>query len=377
MYTHLDRESSGDLASDAPTDTPHESTSHIDIAATIASCQDFDAKWKEFQRKFDEALAQSLSGLAEALGGGGVRSDVAKLTLEERRAVFDGQTPSLDLIGKGLGAGKYKNVVVCVGAGLSTSAGACTCSVLLSFCQIHKGSAHQLFTAHPPPPLSSNRRHPGLSQPRHRALFQSAEVQPAQPAKHLHSRLLPRESDPFHRPPLPPPPPPLHPAVPVRLPAPFLSNPLSPPAAAAAATTYHARSPRVPVGNGRRLGRGEGGREGGDSKRDCQRDSKRDCQRASTRDCQRASSAAADGSCAGTPRTARPEALTGARARGRGETDGPARGDGQADGDETAAGRPGGGGFPSGRDSGPDLADSSEADGRADGRPVATRGRGG
>jgi hypothetical protein len=100
-----------------------QDTTRSDIAATISACKDFDAKWKEFQRRFDEALVAGLNGLAGAFAGGGLSSDAAKLTAEERRAVFEGKPPSLELIGKGLSSGKYKNIVVCAGAGLSTSAG--------------------------------------------------------------------------------------------------------------------------------------------------------------------------------------------------------------------------------------------------------------
>ena len=85
----------------------------------ISACEDFEAKWKAFQRRFDEALAKSLEGLAEALGAG----TTAKPTQDQRQAVFGGKPPSLALVGSALGSGKYKNVVVCAGAGLSTSAG--------------------------------------------------------------------------------------------------------------------------------------------------------------------------------------------------------------------------------------------------------------
>ena len=112
----------------------HPALEPENVQALLTSSQDFEAKWKEFQQRFDQVIAKSLGGLAAALGAnGGLRSDAAKLSPEERRAVFGGQTPTLDLIGKGLGSGKYKNVVVCCGAGLSTSAGPChTCSARLA-----------------------------------------------------------------------------------------------------------------------------------------------------------------------------------------------------------------------------------------------------
>jgi hypothetical protein len=101
----------------------HDILEPENVQALLSSSEGFEAKWKAFQQRFDEAIAKSLGNLAVALGAGGPRSDAAKLTPEERRAVFGGQLPSLDLIGRGLGSGKYKNVVVCAGAGLSTSAG--------------------------------------------------------------------------------------------------------------------------------------------------------------------------------------------------------------------------------------------------------------
>jgi hypothetical protein len=102
----------------------HDVLEPRNVQALLTASQDFETKWKEFQQRFDQAIAKSLGNLAAALGAnGGLRSDAAKLSPEERQAVFGGQPPTLDLIGKGLGSGKYKNVVVCSGAGLSTSAG--------------------------------------------------------------------------------------------------------------------------------------------------------------------------------------------------------------------------------------------------------------
>ena len=44
-------------------------------------------------------------------------------TQDQRRAVFDGQHPSAQVIAQGIREGKYKNIVVLCGAGMSTSAG--------------------------------------------------------------------------------------------------------------------------------------------------------------------------------------------------------------------------------------------------------------
>eukprot|EP00292_Cryptomonas_paramecium_P005783 CAMPEP_0113719384 /NCGR_PEP_ID=MMETSP0038_2-20120614/35770_1 /TAXON_ID=2898 /ORGANISM="Cryptomonas paramecium" /LENGTH=380 /DNA_ID=CAMNT_0000647721 /DNA_START=62 /DNA_END=1200 /DNA_ORIENTATION=- /assembly_acc=CAM_ASM_000170 len=93
----------------------------IDHAQVLDACADFDAKWKAFQQRFGEALNKGLANLFQGLTG--VSMTPPELPEEEQRMVFDGETPSLEQIGKKLAQGKYKNIVVCVGAGLSTSAG--------------------------------------------------------------------------------------------------------------------------------------------------------------------------------------------------------------------------------------------------------------
>jgi len=88
------------------------------------STESLEAKWDEFKRKFDEMNKCMINNLGHMLGVQVPHKRVLEDIPEETRMdVFNGKSPSLELICEGLKSGKYKRVVVMAGAGMSVSAG--------------------------------------------------------------------------------------------------------------------------------------------------------------------------------------------------------------------------------------------------------------
>lgn len=84
-----------------------------------SSVAEFNRMWAQFQgimRQMTEKLADNL-----AISFG---ADLRALpSAEERRSVFGGTSPTARTVAEKLARGQYRNVVVCCGAGISTSAG--------------------------------------------------------------------------------------------------------------------------------------------------------------------------------------------------------------------------------------------------------------
>jgi NAD-dependent SIR2 family protein deacetylase len=120
-------ESAAETAPPAPAETVGDTMSRVD--ATLAKCESFHEAWARFQATFDRFNEKLLNSIAAGMGQPEAASDGTNgLSPAERAAVLfpDGAAagePSLAVLCGHLKAGRYRNVVLCVGAGISTSAG--------------------------------------------------------------------------------------------------------------------------------------------------------------------------------------------------------------------------------------------------------------
>ena len=69
---------------------------------------------QNFRAKFDRVLKDSAITIASAFGGYQPRPTI---TEEEKRAVFGGRKPTVDLLCQRIAHGDYKRVVILAGAG--------------------------------------------------------------------------------------------------------------------------------------------------------------------------------------------------------------------------------------------------------------------
>eukprot|EP00760_Papus_ankaliazontas_P022444 PhM_4_TR18856/c0_g1_i3/m.43467 len=76
--------------------------------------------WEEFQRRYQK-LVDGIGRQLDEIGALGPGNEPA--TDEERHAAFGDMRPSLERVADGIASGRFKNIVVCCGAGMSTSAG--------------------------------------------------------------------------------------------------------------------------------------------------------------------------------------------------------------------------------------------------------------
>lgn len=84
----------------------------------------FDKMWKRFTTAFDDMNRALVDVVAMALAPlGTLEERESVLTPAERVAVFDGRPPSLEAFAEQFRRGRYRNVVIMCGAGISTSAG--------------------------------------------------------------------------------------------------------------------------------------------------------------------------------------------------------------------------------------------------------------
>jgi len=84
---------------------------------------DLDNAWNKFKDDFDEALGGMVGIFGRSMGAPQfVLEDLESVSKEDRLKVLNGN-PNLEHISAGLKSGRYKNVVVMTGAGMSTAAG--------------------------------------------------------------------------------------------------------------------------------------------------------------------------------------------------------------------------------------------------------------
>jgi len=84
---------------------------------------DLDLMWKKFQDDFDKAIGGIVGAIGKTMGAKQfVQEDPESVNKQDRMDVLNGN-PNLKQICAGLKSGRYKNVVVMTGAGMSTAAG--------------------------------------------------------------------------------------------------------------------------------------------------------------------------------------------------------------------------------------------------------------
>merc|ERR1719419_103373 len=80
----------------------------------------FDKMWKKFQNDFDNALGGIVGDIGASINL--YSEDPEKVDEKDRFEVLGGK-PSIEAVAAGLKEGRYKNVIIMTGAGLSTAAG--------------------------------------------------------------------------------------------------------------------------------------------------------------------------------------------------------------------------------------------------------------
>jgi len=109
--TNVKEEKEKELTLNEKVDKAMESTNAIDIM------------WKKFQDDFDNAMGGLIGAIGKSMGSADVcKEDPESVNEQDRMEVLDGK-PTLEQIAIGLKSGRYKNVIVMTGAGMSTAAG--------------------------------------------------------------------------------------------------------------------------------------------------------------------------------------------------------------------------------------------------------------
>lgn len=93
------------------------------VAQSLDSLNAIDIMWKKFQNDFDKAIGGLVGSIGKSMGSPQlVIEDPESVNEQDRLEVLNGN-PTLEQISMGLKSGRYKNVVVMTGAGMSTAAG--------------------------------------------------------------------------------------------------------------------------------------------------------------------------------------------------------------------------------------------------------------
>ena len=95
------------------------------VAGALGASQSIDVKWKQFQDRFQQILNQSVGAVATAFEHEELGVVVPKALPAEdvRTRAFGGERPTLEAFAAGVLAGRFKNIVVVAGAGMSCAAG--------------------------------------------------------------------------------------------------------------------------------------------------------------------------------------------------------------------------------------------------------------
>jgi len=107
----------------AHAETEKAQTTEEKVRYALESTNALDAMWKKFQDDFDKAIGGIVGAIGKSMGSPGLqKEDPESVNEQDRLEVLNGK-PSLKQIALGLKSGRYQNVIVMTGAGMSTAAG--------------------------------------------------------------------------------------------------------------------------------------------------------------------------------------------------------------------------------------------------------------
>jgi len=110
-------EEKADPSSEEETDTEKN------VRKAFETTNAIDIMWKKFQEDFDNAIGGIVGAIGNSMGSPTLqKEDPESVNEQDRFEVLNGK-PTLKQIALGLKAGRYKNVIVMTGAGMSTAAG--------------------------------------------------------------------------------------------------------------------------------------------------------------------------------------------------------------------------------------------------------------
>jgi len=99
-----------------------EMTNIEKIEHALKSSKDMNARYQKFDDDFEETLESLVEALGVQMGSPLYLEDPEEVSEQDRLEVLGGN-PTLEQISVGLKSGRYKNVIVMTGAGMSTAAG--------------------------------------------------------------------------------------------------------------------------------------------------------------------------------------------------------------------------------------------------------------
>jgi len=109
--------------SNGNTKVEEETDTEKNVREAFESTNAIDIMWKKFQDDFDNAIGGIVGAIGSSMGSPTLqKEDPESVNEQDRFEVLNGK-PTLKQIALGLKAGRYKNVIVMTGAGLSTAAG--------------------------------------------------------------------------------------------------------------------------------------------------------------------------------------------------------------------------------------------------------------